>query len=400
MQRSVQQSSSTWLIRLIVAFAAFIFIGTNDGAGGVLLPSYETFYDLSKSSVSTIFFAGTIGYLSAAFMSGMLTELLGRRLFLSLGAFAMLLGMSVMASVPPWYGVLGALLVVGFGIAVIDAGLNAYVASLPNNAALLNYLHAFYGVGALLGPLLASNMLAAGMGWNRVFVVLAAIAGMILLACALSFNQVRSQPSADHDHASGAMTITLRLPIVWTSAIFLLLYVGIEVSIGSWMFSLLTQERSMDIIWAGRLVSGYWFGLTLGRFVLGSVTKRLGNALMISLCLAGVMLGLALLMFVGHPVAAAFGLMLAGFSLGPIYPTMIALISQAVSERLLPSAVGFMASFGAAGAALFPWIAGKLANSWGVSVVPWYAGGLSLIMLGLWVALQRMTGGQSKIEEA
>ena len=110
-----KKSATVGIIPLVVAFAAFIFIGSNDGAGGVLLPSYETVYNLNKSTVSTLFFPGTCGYLLAAFTSGMLTEWLGRRLLLTLGALVMLVGMGIIASVPPWFMVLGAFLLIGFG---------------------------------------------------------------------------------------------------------------------------------------------------------------------------------------------------------------------------------------------------------------------------------------------
>jgi len=66
---------------------------------------------------------------------------------------------------------LGTLLFFGFGVGIIDAGLNAYIAGLPDNTAPLNYLHAFYGVGALRGPVIASAILAIGLGWNFVYLL-------------------------------------------------------------------------------------------------------------------------------------------------------------------------------------------------------------------------------------
>jgi fucose permease len=87
-------------------------------------------------------------------------------------------------------------------------------------------------------------------------------------------------------------------------------------------------------------------------------------------------------------VAEAGGLWLAGFALGPIFPSTISLLSDVVPPRLLPSAVGFVASFGAVGAALFPWFAGVLAEEVGLwSLLP-YVIVLTVAMLALWLALQ------------
>jgi fucose permease len=388
--RSTVEQSRLWL-PIGVAFAALMFIGMNDGGVGVLLPSLQQHYGLDKRTVSFLFFSGTCGYLLAAFTSGLLVEWLGRRLFLTLGGVALVTGMTTIATIPPWLLVLLALLVLGFGVAIVDAGLNAYVASLPNNTALLNYLHAFYGGGALVGPLLASSILALSWGWNRVYAVLAILAVLLAISLAVAFRGSKEQQGTtaqDQQQSGNVMTAALALPIVWVSALFLFLYVGVEVSVGSWVYSFLTEHRAVPALLAAWLVSGYWFGLMLGRLVLGSVTERLGHFFVIRLCLGGTALGLLLLWLVPLTPVAAFGLTLAGFSLGPIFPTLIAVISQLVAQRLLPSAIGFMTSLGAGGAAFFPWLAGTLANEFGIWTMLPYAIGLTVVVLGLWMLFQ------------
>src|SRR5438067_13496445 len=57
-----------------LAFFAFILIGANDGALGVLLPSIRGFYGVDKATIGLLFLAGTAGYLGAAFTSGLLVE--------------------------------------------------------------------------------------------------------------------------------------------------------------------------------------------------------------------------------------------------------------------------------------------------------------------------------------
>jgi fucose permease len=88
-------------------------------------------------------------------------------------------------------------------------------------------------------------------------------------------------------------------------------------------------------------------------------------------------------------IVSAGALLLIGFSLGPIFPTTIALMSKLVSARILPSAIGFIASLGSMGGALFPWLAGNLAQHIGLwSLLPFVII-LTVFMLGIWLALQR-----------
>ncbi len=385
------------LIQLVVAFGAFIFIGAQDGAVGVLLPSLQNHYALTKGTVSVMFFASTCGYLLAALSAGLLVARLGWRWFLTLGGVAAVGGASTIAAMPPWAIVLLALLATGFGVGVIDAGLNAYIAGLPNNAAPLNYLHACYGAGALMGPLLASGVLAAGWNWNRVYLILAAGATLFLISFATLFGTPREPAAPAESRAGGSLLgAVIALPVVWIGAAFLLLYVGLEVSLGSWMYSFLTEERATPALLAGSFVSSYWAGLMLGRLVLGSVTRRLGNVVMIQLCLAGVLLGVVLLWLAPWLSLHAVALALIGFSLGPIFPTTIALMSQLIAARLLPSAIGLMASLGAAGASLFPWLAGLLADRLGIWVILPYAIGLTALLLGAWLLFQGAASRQAR----
>lgn len=146
------QTQPTTLARprwqLTLAFFSFILIGANDGAVGVLLPSMMSHYNVDKGTIGLFFLSMTLGFLISAFNSGLLVAKLGQRLFLMLGAGLILLCASIISLAPPFFIFVAMLLPLGFGVAIIDAGLNAYIASLPRNTALLNYLHAFYGAGA------------------------------------------------------------------------------------------------------------------------------------------------------------------------------------------------------------------------------------------------------------
>ncbi len=159
-------------MKISIAFLAFLLIGANDGAFGVLLPPLAVHYQVTNATLSLLFLANAAGYLVAAMNTGFLMPKLGRRVFLLIGFASLGCGMGALLLMPPFIVMLALFLPIGFGIALLDAGLNAYVAGFPNNTALLNYLHACYGTGALLGPLLASTILALGFTWSKVYLIL------------------------------------------------------------------------------------------------------------------------------------------------------------------------------------------------------------------------------------
>ncbi len=387
-----QAAQSRQRAQIGLAFFSFILIGANDGGLGVLLPSISAYYSIDKGAAGLLFPAGALGYLTAAFTSGLLLERLGRRAFLALGGI--ILGISAVAvfGKPPFLLLLPALLGVGFGVAILDAGLNAYIAGLPRSTGLLNFLHAFYGAGALLGPVIASAILAASWSWSVTYLIWASVAIVVVIGFMTLF-EPREAPIHHGGQAGGnVLSDALRVPAVWLCAIFLLVYVGTEVSLGSWSYSLLTQERHQAALYAAWMVSGYWLGLTLGRLALGRLGDRIGSRRLINLCLAGVVAGVLLVWAAPVGAIAAVGLWLTGFSLGPIFPTTIAVISELVAPRLQQSAIGFAASLGSMGAAAFPWIAGNLAQQLGLWTLLPFVVVLTAVMLIIWLRLQHVNG--------
>lgn len=144
-------------------------------------------------------------------------------------------------------------------------------------------------------------------------------------------------------------------------------------------------------------MSGYWIGLTLGRLLLGRVAQRIGNRRLIEICLGGVVLGMLLMWLVPQFATASLALFITGFCLGPIFPTTIALMSDTLPSRIVPSAIGFIASFGSMGAALLPLIAGNLAQHYGMWVLLPYVIVLTSIMLVLWIIMQTSAAHQEEI---
>ncbi|MFL5702239.1 MAG: MFS transporter, partial [Ktedonobacteraceae bacterium] len=114
-----------------------------------------------------------------------------------------------------------------------------------------------------------------------------------------------------------------------------------------------------------------------------------GNKRLIEVSLVGVVIGLLLVWWGPTALVSAMGMWLTGFCLGPIFPTTIALMSGMVTSRVLAGAIGFMTSLGSMGAALFPWLAGNLAQHFGLWTLLPFVIILSVCMLGLWFALQR-----------
>jgi fucose permease len=139
------------------------------------------------------------------------------------------------------------------------------------------------------------------------------------------------------------------------------------------------------------VVSGYWLGLTLGRFVLNASASRagIGVVTMLYACLGGVLVATILTWWGPDALVVALGFALIGFFLGPVFPTTIAVTPRLIPASLVPTAVGLVVGASVIGGAFFPWLAGALAQGLGLGSLLPYALVLGVLQVGGWWAIVR-----------
>jgi fucose permease len=378
--------------RVALAFAGFVLVGIMAGGNGVLLPAQIAGYHVDKSTVGIQFFTFSAGYLLSGIGNGWLIRRFGTRRQLVLCG-ALLAATALVGGLRPPFVALAALQVtLGFGTGGIESGFNVYLSVLPRATALLNHLHAFFGVGALLGPVVAATMLATGLPWNSVYLLLGALWVPVVAGIAVAFPS--AVPAAADEVRASTLTATLRRRAVWLAGIFLVVYVGVEISMGNWGYSFLVEERGQGTVAAGWAASGYWFGLTVGRFVLNGLAERVGldAAGLMWACLAGTGAATSLVWLVPGGWAASGGLVLLGFFLGPIYPTTMAVVPRLVPASLVPTAVGVLVGLSVAGGSFFPWLSGALAERVGLWSLPPYLLALGVPLVACWWRIARRLG--------
>ncbi len=381
-EETSRSSSFRWQVGL--AFLVFSAIGAQDGAIGVLIPAISSHYGVGKGIVSLLLLWCSAGYLIAAFNSGFLIKQLGQHRFLLLGMSAIIVGTFSISTVPPFAVLMLSFFFTGLGIAALDIGLNAYIAILPRSTTLLNYLHAFYGVGALFGPIIVSTTLVINLTWNYVYSLWLILGLLFFFGIALAFKK-----QDETQEKTSSMTKVSRLPVTWIVTLFLFLYLGTEVSLGTWMYSFLTEQRQQPTLFSAWIVSGYWMGLTLGRIVLAKLVSWLTERVAIQICIIGTLLGILLTWLIPIDIVSAIGLCLTGFCLGPIFPTTIALMPQLFSQRLLATAIGVVTSLSGLGRVFFPWLSGNLAQAFGLWIILPSALALTAMMFTLWMLLRK-----------
>jgi fucose permease len=383
---------------VLLSYAAFVLVGLSAGVSGVLLPAQMGDYRVDRAVIGVTFFTGSAGFVLAGFSTGALIHRFGVRITLAVGGGGFVLAGLYLASRPPFAAFVLAQLATGFATGILESVLNVYLAALPDATTLLNRLHAFFGVGALLGPVLAAWILGFA-SWTLVWLILA-LACVPLTAGFLMAYPPSHPAEPEPQTAAGApgspLGAALRERGVLLGAAMLAVYVGLELSVGGWGFSYLVQARGLSASLAGYSVSGYWLGLTLGRFLISPVAARIGatTAGLMYACLAGVTAAATLAWVSPTAVLASVALVLLGFFLGPIFPTTIAIAPRLTRARLVPTAIGVMNAGSLVGGAALPWLAGTIAQNSGIRTLFPFAVTLAALQFAVWRPLASRIGAR------
>jgi fucose permease len=378
---------------LVLAYFAFISLGLPDGLLGVGWPSISSGFKVSTESVGLLLFAGTAGYLTSSVVAGFTIARLGVGWLLGASTAMAGLALAGYALSPAFWVMVPCGLLAGFGGGAIDAGLNAYAATAfgPRH---MNWLHAFFGLGVAIGPVIMTSVLGTGASWRWGYAIVAS-AQMCLAAAFLVSARAwgaRPEPEADADRPPPAVTRTrdtLLIPAVWLGVLAFGVYVAIEVGAGLWAFLLLTKGRAVPDEIAGLCVSGYWAALFVGRIVQGFVAVRLGPGRVLVGSLVGMAVGSLLVALPGPGWLAAIGLFLVGFAAAPVFPLLTLTTGERVGSAHADRAIGMQIAGAGLGGAVIPAGIGVLLSRVDVEALGPALLALSVLLIVLYALVNR-----------
>jgi FHS family glucose/mannose:H+ symporter-like MFS transporter len=343
---------------LMISGALTCLAGLNCGWFGLLVPSIavaQKMHLVEAGSLISVYSAGSLIPLA-----------IGRQLVEKYGGRKCLLASALLFC--------GGLAILSFGSHIIDlslgaaalgvgAGLNSIAGTIcilrlasGSSAAAVGKLNVFFGVGALLGPVIALMGLNSPWSYHGVYVFGAVFALAVFLAA--FFSQQLDVRVAPPDSNRSDFHPMQTPALLYTAAVFL--YVGIEVAVATWLFTYLNMTCLLSKDLAGWSMTALWAGLTTGRMVSVHLFRYFPPD-RIALSAMGLVLSailcLALLPHLG--AAALLVVYLLGLGLGPIFPTLISSASERYGEHSA-SITSLVVTAGAFAGIIFPLIIGQV----------------------------------------
>ena len=369
---------------LIIAYVGFISLGLPDAVAGVAWPSLRETFDLRQAGLGAILASLGTGYLISSFLTGKLTHFLGIARLLILSSGLVCISLIGYGTATYWWFFLLSAFLTGIGSGAIDAGLNTYAAE-NFSVKHVNWLHACYSLGAMVGPLLMTAILVNQLGWRWGYLGIAAllfIMTFLFAATRRQWNLGENSTDENDRQQTSSMRQTLRIPLVWLLMLTFLLYTGLEITIGQWSFTLFTEQRGVDVDTAGLWTSSYYGCILAGRILLGGIVGRIGEKQMLGISMAGSVAGALLFVLAPGDLLSFTGLLLVGLSLAPVFPTLISQTPSLVGRHHASHSIGFQVSAAMLGIIIGPSLLGLLGVRFGLDT-----GSLVIVLLSILMAV-------------
>lgn len=370
---------------IAVIYLIFISLGLPDSLLGSGWPAMHAAFSVPSSYAGYVSMAISFMTIISALLSPMMIKRFHTKWIVIVSIFLTVMGL-IGFSISTSYAMLFVFAVpYGMGAGAIDASVNHYVAN-NYSGSVMNFLHCFYGVGAVISP----NIMAVALSkasWNEGYRWTAYIQIFILLICIISlplWKKNESDSNKQEEEVAGIREALKRPGVVLTLIAFFA-YCSGEATCFLWTSSYFAgvKEGLTDHLIAsfGSLIFG---GLMLGRLISGFVSNRLGDRMLIRIGIFVEVVGILLVMIpVASFIPAAIGFVIIGTGMGPVYPAIQHMAPTNFGERYSAAVIGLQMASAYIGSTFMPMIFGNIQEKIGIGIMPFYL--LIFAVLNIWM---------------
>jgi MFS transporter, FHS family, Na+ dependent glucose transporter 1 len=355
-------------------FTTLASVGLIAGAFGPTLSYLAANTHTTLQGISVIFVAFPIGYMAGALFAGRILDRLPGHPVIVLSAVFCSLTLfltPLISSLTVLVLVMGLL---GFSKAGLDVGANTLLGWVYGDKVgpYMNTLHFFFGVGAIISPLVVAQILKWTGGVTWAFWILA----LLMWPVAIWLWRIPSPPSI-HSHPQ-AKKRPVNWPLLSLFMLFFLLYSGLELGYGNWICNYAKAMRLEDEIHAAYLASVFWGALTFGRLIGIPIAARVGPAKILAMDVLGCSLSIGAILLWSQSIWVLWaGTAGAGLFMASIFATLMTFGGRSLAMTGQITSSFFIAA--SVGAIIFPWLIGQ----WFESVGPQVLIQVLLIIMGL-----------------
>lgn len=370
---------------LAVIYLAFISLGLPDSLLGSGWPTMQNDFGVPSSYAGYVSMAISFMTIISALIAPTIIKRFRTQWIVVFSVFLTVVGLFGFSCTRSYPELFLFAVPYGLGAGSVDSALNNYVAK-HYSSSVMNFLHCFYGVGAMISPYIMSLALAKAH-WNEGYRWTAYIQSGIMVICLLSVPlwKKTAAENSENEHDSANIMEALKIKGVIPTLIAFFAYCSGECTCFLWSSSYFigTKERISPETAAafGSLIFG---GLMLGRLISAFVSNKLGDRLLIRIGIAVEAAGI-LLIFIPteNYIPAAVGFVITGIGMGPVYPAIQHMAPTNFGSRNSAAVIGLQMASAYIGSTFMPMVFGQIQQAVGIWIMPFYLTVFAVINIGM-----------------
>ncbi len=379
------------LLFIFIIYATFISLGLPDSLLGVAWPEMVGEFQVAYSAAGIISMTIAICTVISSLQTIRITRKIGTGKLVLGSVLLTAIGLLGFAYTQNFLLLIVAALPLGFGAGAIDTSINDYV-SVNFKAHHMNWLHAFWGVGATIGPIIMGISLNNHFSWRSGYLIIGVIQLLLVVILILSLPLWRQNEKSipyESDNSSGSFQTILKQKGVIFSLLSFLFYVGLEGIIFLWGSSYLIEAKSLSVPTASFILSIFFASVTVGRIFSGFITFWLANQKLLLFSEITLLIGILTVAFGSGSIILYVGFILIGFGCAAIFPTMMHETPRRFGEKSSRAIIGFQVASGYVGITVLPPLVGTLFQDIGMNLFPMFLLIFTLILIGATIVIDK-----------
>lgn len=359
-----------YLLLLALIYIAFISLGLPDSLLGSGWPvmHLELGVPVSFMGIITMIISG--GTIISSLFSDRLTRKFGTRIVTVASVFLTVIALFGFSFSSRFWMLILFAIPYGLGAGAIDAALNNYIA-LHYKAKHMSWLHCFWGIGTIVSPFIMSYALD-NKEWNSGYRTVGFIQLAIAILLLVTLPIWRVNGSADEESKKSVGLIgALKIKGVPFLLIGFFAYCAAEATAMQWASTYFVEAKGIPANQAAGFAALFYIGITVGRFICGFITDKLGDRKMILIGTGILVCGIIALMLPVESYKAAFiAFIVIGLGCAPIYPCTIHATPDNFGAKNSGAIIGIQMASAYVGSTFIPPIFGLLGNKISFSIMP------------------------------
>lgn len=333
---------------------------------GAALPQILGELGWNYTKAGAVISAGAIGYFISTFICGILTGRIGPRFVIASGLLIQAAGLSLFAVTPIFLINMVLQFLIGFGQGGTEVVVNFSVVRIEKGqqSRLMNLMHASFSFGAIISSFIIGRLTRIKSGWHLTYRGLAVLSFIMAISMLLLPFERLERRDASGNNDRGSLHI-LKQPLLIFSFLILLLYVGSEMGVSSWVAEYYVKVLHTPSSAGAYMVSLIWAGILIGRLGISTWYKSSRQPELLFILSGICLLSLTFAIMMKNPVSAGAGFFISGLGYSAIYPVVIALVGRGFPESQ-STAIGFTSTGGGVGAFVFPFVMAAISEQFGL----------------------------------